>query len=169
MKKILMITFDNYDDSEVFYPYNRLLEEDYDIDVASKECRVVKGKYHYTVTANKTVYEVSEKDYDALMLPGGTAPEKLRLIPEVCATVKAFMDAGKPVASICHGQQLLISANSLRGRHATCYPGIRDDLINAGALYKDEKVVVDGNLVTSRRPEDLPYLMREFVRLINAR
>ncbi len=166
MKKVLMITFDNFDDSEVFYPYNRLLEEDCDIDVASKETRVINGKYHYTVTANKTVYEVKADDYDALMLPGGTAPEKLRLIPEVCKVVADFMAQNKPVASICHGQQLLISAKALKGRKATCYPGIRDDLINAGAVYFDEKVVVDGNLVTSRRPEDLGYLMREFVKLL---
>ena len=97
------------------------------------------------------------------MLPGGKAPEKLRLIEKVCEIVREFEKVGKPMAAICHGQQILISADVLKGKNATCYPGIRDDIKNAGAIYEDSRVVVCKNLVTSRRPEDLPHFMKEFI------
>ncbi len=164
--KILFISNDGYDDSELLYPYYRLVEENYDIDIASVEKRVIEGKHFFKIGADKTLSEVDVADYDALLLPGGKAPEKLRLVPEVLDITKQFAKADKPIAAICHGQQILISADVLRGKTATCYPGIRDDLKNAGANYKDERVVVDGNLVTSRRPEDLPYFMKKFIELL---
>lgn len=164
--KILFISNDGYDDSELLYPYYRLLEENYDIDIASVEKRTIEGKHFFKIEADKTLNEVDADSYDALLLPGGKAPEKLRLVPEVLDITKQFAKADKPIAAICHGQQILISADVLRGKTATCYPGIRDDLKNAGANYKDEKVVVDGNLVTSRRPEDLPYFMKAFIELL---
>lgn len=166
MKKILMITGKDYDDSEVLYPYYRLIEEGYAVDVASVERGEVAGKYHFKIDANLSFDEVNADDYVALMLPGGKAPEKLRLIDKVCDIVREFESARKPIAAICHGQQILISADVLKGKNATCYPGIRDDIKNAGAIYEDNRVVVCKNLVTSRRPEDLPYFMKEFIAIL---
>ncbi len=163
--KILMITYDNCDDSELKYPYFRMQEEDAQIDVASLEKRTINAKYHEKIEAALLPEEIDPARYDGLILPGGTAPEKLRQNEFILEAVRYFMDRDLPVASICHGQQILISSGRLKGRRATCYPGIRDDLINAGAVYENAPVVVDGNLVTSRRPEDLPYFMREYVKL----
>ena len=161
--KILFITADRCDDSELFYPYYRLLEENYEIDVASFERGKVCAKYHFEIDANLSVKDVCDENYDALLLPGGMAPEKLRQNINVLRIVNEFNSESKPIAAICHGQQILISAGVLKGRKATCYPGIRDDLINCGAEYCDERVVVDGNIITSRRPEDLPYFMKSFI------
>ena len=163
--KVLMITEDRNDDSEVLYPLYRMLEEGFEIDVAALTKKTVASKYHFTVDANKTVAECVSTDYDGLILPGGSAPEKLRLSPDALRLTREIFEAGKPVCAICHGPQLLISAGVVKGKKATCYPGIADDLKNAGALYEDSPVVVDGNLVTSRRPQDLPYWMREYVKL----
>jgi len=164
--KVLMITATDYDDSEVLYPYYRLVEEGYDIDVASFEKGSVYGKYHFVIEANKTFDDIVPSEYDALVLPGGKAPEKLRQNEKCIEAVRYFFSKSLPVCAICHGQQILISAKVLQGKTATCYPGIKDDLTNAGAKYADDKVVVDGNLVTSRRPDDLPYFMKEFIELL---
>ena len=166
MKKILMITVDKCDDSEVLYPYYRIIEEGFEPTIASLEKTVITAKYHFSIMADITADEINVSEYDALVLPGGMAPEKLRQNKAVLKAVKTFDDEKKPIASICHGQQILISAGILRGRKATCYPGIKDDLINAGSIYEDNCVVVCENLVTSRRPEDLPYFMKEFFNLI---
>ena len=101
------------------------------------------------------------------MLPGGSTPEKLRQDPDIIRIVKEFADENKPIAAICHGQQILISSGILKDKNATCYPGIKDDLINAGAIYKNAEVVVCDNLVTSRRQDDLPAFVRAFLNLLN--
>ncbi len=163
--RALLITAPNYDDSEVLYPYYRLIESGFEVDVASFEIGEISGKKYFKINADLTVDNINPAVYDCLMLPGGTAPEKLRQNDNVKNIAKYFFEKNLPVASICHGQQILISAGVLKGRKATCYPGIKDDLINAGAYYENKEVVVDGNLVTSRRPEDLPYFMREFIDL----
>ena len=167
--RALIITAANYDDSEVLYPYYRLIEDGCQVDVASFEKETVFGKKYFSIDANLEVSQVNPLDYDCLVIPGGSAPEKLRQNGDVINIVKSFFDRNMPVCSICHGQQILISAGVIKGRKATCYPGIKDDIINAGAIYSDQPVVVDGNLVTSRRPQDLPYFMREFIRIINKR
>lgn len=170
MKKILIITGDKCDDTELFYPYYRLKEEDYHIDIASFSKGAVKAKHFFEIEADAAVSEVSEKDYDALLLPGGSAPEKLRQNECVIKLTKEFYSAKKPIAAICHGPQILISAGVTKGEKMTCYPGIADDVRNAGADYINNAVVVSENgIVTSRRPEDLPYFMREFVKLVNER
>ena len=165
--KILMITDDKNDDSEALYPFYRMKEEGWEVEVAAMTKKVIASKYHFTLPADKAVSECRAEEYDGLILPGGSAPEKLRQNPDVICLTKEIFNAGKPVAAICHGPQILISAGVLKGRKATCYPGIADDLKNAGALYEDAPVVVDQNLVTSRRPEDLPHWMREFVKLFH--
>ena len=166
MKKVLMITADKCDDSEVLYPYYRMLEEKFEVTVASFERTVVNAKYHFSISADISVNEMDASMYDGLILPGGLAPEKLRQNQAVLDVVKDFDADKKPIAAICHGQQILISAGILKNKKATCYPGIKDDLINAGAVYEDRCVVISENLVTSRRPEDLPYFMRAFLDLL---
>jgi protease I len=168
MKKILIITADKCDDSEILYPYYRVIEEGFVPTVASFERRAVTAKYHFSVMADIAVDEIDVSAYEGLILPGGAAPEKLRQNQAVIEAVKEFDADKKPIAAICHGQQILISAGILKNRRATCYPGIKDDLINAGAVYVNEPVVVCENLVTSRRPEDLPFFMREFLKLMEA-
>ena len=170
MKKILLITYDNCDDSEVLYPLFRMREEGYTVDVASMEKRQIRAKYHFTVDASLLLDEVDPADYDGLILPGGTAPEKIRQQPAALEIARYFDREHLPVAAICHGPDILISAGTLRGRHCTCYPGIRDDVIAAGGIYRDCEAVVDtdARLVTSRRPEDLPAFMREFIALLKA-
>jgi protease I len=109
--------------------------------------------------------DVRAEDYDLLVLPGGHGPEKVRRNQTSLRVARAMVLAHDPVASICHGIQVLISAQVVEGRNATCWPGIADDLKEAGAIYHDSEVVVDGRLVTSRKPEDLPAFCREIVRL----
>ena len=167
MKQILMITYDQFDDSEVLYPLNRLREESWQVDVASMEQRIIKAKYHYDVQADLTLAETDPDRYDGLVLPGGAAPEKLRQDADALRIVRRFFTDNSPIGAICHGPLILISAGVLKGRRCTCYPGIRDDLINAGGGYENAPVVTDGNLITSRRPEDLPDFMREFIKAIN--
>lgn len=166
--KILLITADGYDDSEVLYPYFRLLEEGFQVDVASFQKGPVSGKYHFVIQADRSFDEVCTEKYDGLMIPGGKAPEKIRQNSAALNAVSYFMEKCLPVAAICHGQQILISAHVLVGKQCTCYPGVKDDVINSGGTYEDREVVVDGNLVTSRCPDDLPYFMREFVKLLYA-
>lgn len=170
MKKILLVTYDNCDDSEVLYPLFRMREEGYAVEVASMEKRVIRAKYHFTVEADLLLNEVDPAAYDGLILPGGSAPEKIRVVPSALELARYFDRNRLPVAAICHGPQILISAGTLRGKKCTAYPGIRDDVIAAGGLYEDAEVVVDrdARLVTSRRPGDLPAFMREFVALIKA-
>ena len=167
MKNILIITADKCDDSEFFYPYFRMIEEGFRVIVASFERKTINAKYHFSFEADISVGEIDVAMFDGLILPGGMAPEKLRQNQNILDAVKSFDIHKKPIAAICHGQQILISAGILDNRKATCYPGIKDDLINAGAIYEDKPVVVFGNLVTSRRPEDLPFFVKEFLEIVN--
>lgn len=166
MKRILIITADMCDDSEILYPYYRVIEEGFVPTIASFERTVVNAKYHFSINADIAVDEIDASAYDGLILPGGLAPEKLRQNQAVIDAVKKFDENKKTIAAICHGQQILISAAILKDRRATCYPSIKDDLINAGAIYENSPVVVCKNLVTSRSPEDLPFFMREFINLM---
>jgi len=164
--KALILTYDMVDDSEMLYPIYRLLEEGIRTDVASFEKRRLRSKYHYDFNADLLFEEVKVEDYAMLILPGGGAAEKVRQKMGALEITRYYMEKSLPVGAVCHGPQVLISAGVLRGRTATCYPGITDDLVNAGGIYVDREVVVDGNLVTSRRVEDLPYFMRELVKLV---
>jgi protease I len=152
---------DGFEDSEFFYPYYRLQEEGIEVDAAGPEIGIVTGKHGYTFETNRALSDVRAEDYDMLILPGGKAPERVRLVPRAVAVTREMTKQGKVVAAICHAGQVLVSADVLRERRATCYEAIRDDLRAAGADYIDAEVVVDGNLITSRRPGDLPAFSRE--------
>lgn len=164
--KALIISADNFEDTELLVPLYRLKEEGVTVDIASIKKGKIKGKHGYEVEANKSLKEIKPDEYDILILPGGKAPEAVRKEKEALDIARYFFEKNKPVAAICHGPQILISANLLKGRHATCYRTVADELRASGAIYEDREVVVDGNLITSRQPSDLPAFMREIVKHI---
>jgi protease I len=164
--KALFISADNFEDTELLVPYYRLKEEGITVDIASMNRGVFKGKHGYEVEAVKALDEVRPDDYDILVLPGGKAPEAVRKEKKAQSIASAFFDKKKPVAAICHGPQTLISAGLMKGRHATCYKSVAQEMKDAGAIYEDAEVVVDGFLVTSRQPSDLPAFMKEMMKMI---
>ncbi len=166
--KALLISADRFEDSELLVPYYRLLEEGLEVDIASMKKETIKGKHGYEVNVTKTLIEVKPDDYDILVLPGGKAPEVVRKEPRAVEIARDFFLKGKPIAAICHGPQTLITAGLLKGKHATCYRTVAEELKESGAIYEDKEVVVDGNLVTSRQPSDLPAFMRETMKTIMA-
>lgn len=166
--KALILAADGFEDSELLYPYYRLKEENIPVHVAGPEKGAITGKHGYSVEADMAFADVQAAGYDLLVLPGGKGPETVRLDEDAVAATRQMMEAGKVVAAICHGAQVLISAGVLEGRKATCYEGVRDDLKAAGGNYSDEEVVVDGNLITSRFPADLPAFSREILKALNA-
>lgn len=166
--KALIISADNFEDSELLVSYYRLREEGIDIDIASIKKGKIKGKHGYEVEANKSFKEINPEDYDLLLLPGGKAPEAIRKEKESLDIARHFFEKNKPVAAICHGPQTLISAGLLKGKHATCYKTVADELRASGAIYEDKEVVVDGNLITSRQPSDLPAFLREIMKKIKS-
>jgi len=162
--KALMISTDNFEDLELFYPLHRLKEEGVTVELASMKDRPITGKHGYSIDVDLTLDDVKPQEYDMLVLPGGRAPERVRLAERALEIARFFFRENKPVGAICHGIQILVSAGVVEGRRATCYIGIRDDLKLAGAHYEDKEVVVDGNLVTSRNPDDLYAFGRELVK-----
>lgn len=158
--KALIISADNFEDTELLYPFYRLIEEGFQVDIASFEKRKIKGKHGYTVPVTLSFEEVNPNEYDLLILPGGKAPEVLSKDSRVLEIVKFFNSSGKPIGAICHGPQILISAGLLKGKKATSYKSVAKELIEAGAQYEDKEVIIDGNIVTSRMPSDLPFFMK---------
>ena len=167
--KALMISADNFEDMELFVPYYRLKEEGIQVDIASMKKGKIRGKHGYEIEANKTLKEIDPEEYDILILPGGKAPEEVRKDRSAVGIAGYFFRENKPVSAICHGPQTLITAGVLKGRHATCYKSVAPEMKESGALYEDKEVVVDGNLVTSRQPSDLPAFMRETMKMIRRR
>ncbi len=166
--KALIISADSFEDSELLVPYYRLKEEGMDVDIASIKKGRIKGKHGYEVKITKSLKDVSPEDYDILILPGGKAPELIRHEKKAIEIAKHFFEKNKTIAAICHGPQILISAGFLKGRHATCYRSVAKEMRESGAIYEDKEVVVDGNLITSRQPSDLPYFMREVIKKIKS-
>ena len=164
--KALIVSADHFEDSELLFPFYRLKEEGLEVDIASISRGKINGKHGYEVIVDKALRDVDPNAYDLLILPGGKAPTKLRKEQAAIAIAQHFMRSNKPVAAICHGPQILITADVLQERRATCYRSVAEELQASGALYEDEEVVVDGNLVTSRQPSDLPAFMREMVKLL---
>jgi protease I len=154
--RVAMIVAQQFEDSEAIEPKRHLEAGGATVTTVGMERGVVPGKKGGSIEIEAIVDEVRVEDFDALVIPGGGAPEYLRIHDGAVAFTRAFVESGKLVASICHGPQLLISADVLRGRTITSVNRIRDDIRNAGGNYVDEAVVVDGNLVSSRVPGDLP-------------
>ncbi|AAB89965.1 MULTISPECIES: type 1 glutamine amidotransferase domain-containing protein [Archaeoglobus] len=164
--RVLILAENEFEDLELFYPLYRLREEGLEVKVASSSLEVRVGKKGYQVRPDLTYEDVKVEDYAGLVIPGGKSPERVRINERAVEIVKDFLELGKPVAAICHGPQLLISAMAVKGRRMTSWIGIRDDLIAAGALYEDRPVVVDGNVITSRMPDDLPYFCGELIKIL---
>ena len=160
-RKVLLLAADQFEDMELLYPLYRLAEEDIAVTVAGLDDKPVTGKKgHGPVPVDTTVSTVAESDFDALVIPGGYAPDKLRRSSDVLELVRAFDDRGKPIAFICHAGWVPISAKIVKGRRATSVGAIRDDMINAGVDWVDEATVVDGNLISARTPADLGPWMK---------
>jgi protease I len=164
--KALIISANNFEESELLVPYYRLKEVGVEVTVASLTSGNITGKHGYEVAVDKTFDDVNPDDYAILVLPGGAAPTEVRKVPKALEIARSFFAQNKPVAAICHGPQILISAGLLHGRRATCYMSVAAELKEAGALYEDMEVVVDTNLVTSRQPADLHAFMRETLKQI---
>ncbi len=164
--KALIISADNFEDTELLVPYYRLMEEGIHVDVASMKKGSIKGKHGYEVQVDKALDEIEPGEYDILILPGGRAPETVRKEKTAIETATHFFRKNKPVSAICHGPQTLITAGLLKGKHATCYKSVAGEMKESGALYEDWEVVVDGNLVTSRQTSDLPAFLRETMKVI---
>ncbi|MBI4689929.1 MAG: type 1 glutamine amidotransferase [Nitrospirae bacterium] len=164
--KALIISADNFEDTELLVPYYRMKEDDIHVDIASMKKGKIKGIHGYEMNVDKTLKEVNPDDYAVLILPGGKAPEAVRKEKEAIEIARHFFEKKKPVSAICHGPQTLITAGLLKGRHATCYKSVAQEMKEAGAIYEDKEVVVDGNLVTSRQPSDLPAFLRETMKLL---
>ena len=169
-RRVLLLAADLFEDMELLYPLYRLAEEDIAVTVAGLDTRPVTGKKgHGPVAVDTTVDDVTEADYDALVIPGGFAPDKLRRSQAVLDLVRAFDVSGKPIAFICHAGWVPISAKILNGRRATSVSAIRDDMENAGACWSDEPTVVDGNLISARTPADLGPWMKALLHAIGSR
>jgi len=162
-KKTAILVADVYQELEYWYPYYRLLEAGAQVVSVGPEPGVYKSKLGYPAKADIGAATVRPEDFDALVIPGGYAPDRLRTVPELVHMTKVMVDTGKVVAAICHGGWLLCSARVVSGKRVTSVSAIRDDLENAGATWVDEPVVRDWNLITSRVPSDLPVFMREIL------
>ncbi|TWT09043.1 type 1 glutamine amidotransferase domain-containing protein [Planomicrobium sp. CPCC 101079] len=166
-KKVLSFVHHEFEDLELWYPILRLREEGATVHLAGEEANVKYiGKYGVPAESDFAYGDITPEQYDAILVPGGWAPDKIRRFPEVLNIVQQMDDKKKPIGQICHAGWVLVSANILTGRKVTSTPGIKDDMVNAGAEWFDEPVVVDGNLVSSRRPPDLPEYMREFIKVM---
>jgi len=163
--KVAVLVEDHYQVLEVWYPYLRLREEGITtVLVGTGGKRVYESKEGYAAQEELAVQDARVDDFAGVVIPGGYAPDILRRHEEVNAFVKDMYDKGKVVASICHGGWVLVSAGILKGKTATSFSAIKDDIINAGAHYVDKEVVVDGNLITARNPYDLPAFCREMIK-----
>jgi protease I len=156
-KRILCFVGDIYEDLELWYPKLRLEEEGAEVVLAGPEAGVVyAGKNGYPCTSDTAIRDMNEADFDGLVVPGGFMPDKLRRDPKVLELTRQFSESKKLVAAVCHGGWIPISANVYMGVRVTGSPGIKDDLVNAGAIWEDSAVVVDRHFVSSRKPDDLP-------------
>ena len=169
-KRIAVLAADLYQEMEVWYPLLRFREDGAEtVAVGAEAGKTYSSKKGYPVVADLGIADAHARDFDAVVIPGGWAPDTLRQDPRMLNFVRDMDRAGKIVAAICHAGWVLCSADILRGRKATCFKAIKDDMIHAGAEYVDEEVVVDGNLISSRMPTDLPAFCREIAKALKAR
>ena len=167
MRSILFFVHDLYEDLELWYPNIRLQEAGFKTIVAGPEAqKIYRGKHGYPCKADISFDAMDPKIFSGLVIPGGYAPDKLRRIPKVLETVRQIHEKKQMISFICHAGWVPISAKILKGRQVTGVLAIRDDLENAGALFSDKPVVVDGNLISSRTPADLPFFCKAMLELL---
>jgi len=165
--RVLIFVADDYEDLELWYPKLRLVEAGVHVTVAGPEANhKYRGKNGYPCVSDTEIALMESADFHGVVCPGGWMPDKLRRDPKVQSLLREFASAGKLVAAICHGGWMPISAGVYRGVKVTGSPGIKDDLINAGAVFSDEPVVVDRHFVSSRKPDDLPDFCRAMLRVL---
>jgi len=162
--KIAILVEDSYEDLELWYPYYRLMEEGADVKLIGPEAKVYQSKHGYPAEADLSAEEAKAGDFQGIIVPGGYAPDKLRRYPKILDLVREVFEKGGIVASICHGPWVLISANIMKGKKTTAVISLKDDLVNAGAIYLDKEVVIDNNLITSRTPQDLPVFLPAIIK-----
>ena len=168
-KKIIILVETLYNELEFWYPYYRLKEAGAKVTVVgSGSANTYKSKIGMPVAVDTSVDQIAAADFDGVVIPGGYAPDHMRRYPAMVSLVKAFADAGKLVAAICHAGWMLASADIVRGRQVTSYFSIKDDLVNAGGNWVDQDVVVDNPLITSRTPDDLPMFMRAIIKSLES-
>jgi len=166
-KRIAILVDNVYQEMEVWYPLYRFREAGAEVAVAAaKAGETYTSKFGYPVTSGVSYEQLNADDFDGVVIPGGYAPDIIRRYPAACQFVKNMDSKGKLVASICHGGWVLCSAGMLGGRRATSFFAIKDDVVNAGAVWEDAEVVVDRNLVTSRKPDDLPAFCRASIAVL---
>jgi protease I len=157
MARIAFVLGDDFEDSELAKPFEELREAGHDVEIlGAKAGATVKGKKGKEVTIDAAVKDRDPASYDALVIPGGYSPDHLRMDKDIVRFVAAMVRADKIIAAVCHGPQLLIEADAVEDKQLTSWPSVRTDLLNAGAKWVDREVVVDGKLITSRKPDDLP-------------
>lgn len=167
MPTVLLLAHHFYEDLELWYPHLRLQEAGFKTQIAALEKgETYNGKHGYPCKSDLSFKEVQPNSFAGLVIPGGYAPDHLRRFPEALKIVQEMDAAKKPIAFICHAGWVLISAKILKGRHVTGFSAVRDDLENAGARYSDQAVVVDGNLISSRTPADLPEFCKALVKAL---
>jgi protease I len=163
-RRVAILAEDSYQELELWYPYYRLQEAGAEVRiVGTGRAQTFTSKHGYPAKADLDAGALRVEDFDAVVVPGGYAPDLMRRSKEMVAFVRDMDAAGKTVAAICHAGWMLVSAGIVRGRQATCFHSIKDDLVAAGAQYVDDPVVVDRNLVTSRTPADLPHFCRAII------
>lgn len=170
-RKAIVLTADQFEDMEVFVPVFRLMEEGWQVDIAAPKIEELHGENGYSLMPEKTIDEVDPDDYDLLLIPGGSpggAPSIVRKIEKAREIARDFFAKNKHVASICHGPWTLADAGVVKGRHLTSFwhDGVPESVKKAGGKWEDKEVVVDGNLVTSRYPMDLPFFCREMMKMV---
>lgn len=166
-KRVAVLAENLYQEMELWVPYYRLKEAGATVKViGTGTAKSYTSKHGYPVTVDAAADEVKAKDFDAVVIPGGYAPDLMRRSTAMVGLVREAHQQGKVVAAICHAGWMLVSAGILKGKTATCFHSIKDDVVNAGARYVDEEVVVDGNLITSRKPDDLPAFCREILKAL---
>ncbi|MEX2493882.1 MAG: type 1 glutamine amidotransferase domain-containing protein [Nitrospirales bacterium] len=165
-QRILVLVEDLYEDLELWYPVLRFREEGAQVVLAGTGKKTYQGKHGYPVTVDSHINSITGKDFHAVVIPGGYAPDRLRRYPEVLSLIQDMYKSEKVVAAICHAAWIPISAGIVKGKRMTCFASIKDDLINAGALYEDAEVVRDGLLISSRQPEDLGAFCREIIQAL---
>ena len=167
-KKIAMLVGNDFEDMEVMYPLYRLIEAGFAVDVIGEGPAGTKylGKHGYPTASTLDLAKAKSSAYAGLVAPGGWAPDRLRRNPQVLKLVSDISRQGGVIASICHGPWILISAGIVKGKKMTSTPALKDDLVNAGAQWSDREVLVDGKMVTSRKPDDLPAFMKAMLKLL---
>lgn len=162
-KKVAILVENFYEDLELWYPKLRLIEAGAEVKVIGPEQKTFHSKHDYPVDADASIDQVRAQDFDAVIIPGGYAPDHMRRHPKMVEFVREADKAQKVVAAICHAGWMLASAKIIEGKRVTGFSSIKDDLENAGGIYEDSAVVRDGNIITSRTPKDLPDFCREII------